>query len=528
MGKLAALVERNLAERSAATAFFDGERRISHAEFDVLRRRTAAWLAAQGIGRGDRVAVWLVNRIEWLALLFGLAQAGAALVAVNTRFRAAELEYLLERSGARMLVLQLNFRGIDFPAVLAEVRAELPALEKVAVVGAASTMPPRVLGKPVVAFDALDRTATEVADHADPDAPAAMFTTSGTTKGPKLVVHSQRTLAYHASKVAAAFGFDAPDARLLAGVPFGGVFGLSSALGAYAGGAPIVLMETFEPHAAATLARSREITHMFGPDALYRRLLEAAPGNDPFPAARMFGFAPMQAGGVDFAAAACAQGVPMFGLYGSSELHALFAVQAPSLTTSEQIAAGGRPVAGNEAEVRIRDVDSGALLPAGQSGEIEIRAPSNFVGYYNNPEATAEALRPDGFFRTGDIGQLREDGSFLFETRRGDAIRLAGFLVNPAEIEDVIKRVSGVADAQVIGVEIGGNARCIAFVIRTPGSQTREEDIAGACSSMAAFKMPARIWFIAEFPATQSANGTKIQRGLLREMALERLLSEGS
>src|SRR5712691_9785111 len=152
------------------------------------------------------------------------------------------------------------------------------------------------------------------------------------------------------------------------------------------------------------------------------------------------------------------------------------------------------------------------------------RAPSLFAGYCNDAEATAAAMRPDGFFRTGDIGRLRADGSFVFETRRGDAIRLGGFLVSPVEIEDTLKRIPAVADAQVVGVELDGRMRCAAFVIPAEGFAPSEAEIvAGAAEIMAAFKVPARVWFLDAFPVTQSANGTKIQRSKLREMAIERL-----
>src|SRR5260370_38489264 len=113
-----ALLDRHLAERPDAPACIDGERPISYADFDALCRKTAAWLTAQGVRPGDRVAVWLVNRIEWLPLLFGLARIGAALVAGTTRFRAAELGPVLRRSGARVLVIEPSFKEIDLPAVL--------------------------------------------------------------------------------------------------------------------------------------------------------------------------------------------------------------------------------------------------------------------------------------------------------------------------------------------------------------------------------------------------------------------------
>src|SRR5690606_33506494 len=134
LSSLTELLARHVRERPDEVAFIEGDREITYAQFDHMRRATAAWLAEKGIRPGDKVAVWLVNRIEWLALYFGLAHIGAALVAVNTRYRSHELDYILERSGARMLVLELNFRSIDFPAVLANVSPKAAhAVEQVVV-----------------------------------------------------------------------------------------------------------------------------------------------------------------------------------------------------------------------------------------------------------------------------------------------------------------------------------------------------------------------------------------------------------
>lgn len=520
---LASLLEPHIAGRPNDPALIDDSGRpISYAELDVMSRRTAGWLSANGITPGDRVAVWLVNRVEWLALLFGLARIGASLVAVNTRFRSAELETVLERSGARLLILQHGFRKIDFPAVLAGARqAAFRAIDRIAVLDADASTPSSIAGKPVVAFDAMDRTYPPPAECADPHAIAAMFTTSGTTSGPKLVMHTQHTIAFHARHVARGTGLAEPGARLLGVLPLCGVFGFDSTLGAIAAGAPVVLMDTFDGAIAARLVRDERITHVFGADEVFRRMLEAAPGPDPFPSARMFGFAALQPGGADFARDAHLLGLPLVGLYGSSEVHALFSVQAPDLPLDERIAGGGRPVAADQAEVRIRDTTSRALLPAGQSGEIEIRAPSNFVGYYNNPEATAKAIDADGFFRTGDVGHLRADGTFVYETRLGDAMRLGGFLVSPEEIEETMRRIPDIADAQVVAIEIGRATRCVAFVVPVSGAAPREADVIASCAKlMAPFKVPARVWIVDTFPTTPSANGTKIQRGKLREMAL--------
>ena len=504
---LSELLDRHLAERPGATAFIAEGRAFSYAEFDALGRRAAAWLHARGVGAGDRVALWLVDRIEWLALLFGLARLGAAAVSVNTRYRAAELEHILAHSGARMLVLQPEFRGIDFAALLAGVdKQAIRALEHVAF------------------LDAREWPERATPERAAPDAVLAMFTTSGTTSNPKLVMHLQRTLAFHALQTSRAYGFAAPGARLLATIPFCGVYGFCSTLAAFAAGAPVVIMETFEAKAAVELVRRHAITHVFGGDEMYRRMLELAPGHDPFPSARFFGFAAFQAGAAELAESAWQRRVPLIGLYGSSEVQALFSAQKAHAPLAERIEAGGYPAAGAAAQVRVRDVDSGALLPPGRSGELEIRSPGNFAGYWANPEASAKAIDADGFFRTGDIGRLRGDGSFVFEARRGDAFRLAGYLVSPLEIEDALKRVPGVSDVQVVGIDIAGQPKCVAFIIPVESEKLDEKQILFTVGQrLAAFKVPARAWFVERFPVTESANGVKIQRARLREMALERL-----
>ena len=343
---ISALVERHLPTRGDDTAFVTGDGMIRYAEFDTLCRGSAAWLAAQGIGPGDRIALWLVNRVEWLALFFGAARLGAAVVAINTRYRAGELAHLLERSGARLLVLQLNFRKIDFPAVLNEMeRHAAHSVERVVVVDADAATPSRILDKPVVAFDAFKNTGGFARDHSSPDAIAAMFATSGTTRGPKLVMHPQRTIVRHALAVATAVGLEERDASLLATLPFCGVFGFCGALAAIAAGAPVVLMDTFDAQAAVNLARRHAITHMFGSDEMYRRMLELAPGADPFPSARVFGYAAFNPGGAEFARAAWQKRVPLFGLYGSSEVQALFSMQPADAPIGKRIEGGGKPAA---------------------------------------------------------------------------------------------------------------------------------------------------------------------------------------
>lgn len=520
------LIEHRLGQGADDTAFIEGSRQISHAQFHQLCNQTREWLQDQGVQPGDRIAVWLVNRVEWLALLFSLAQIGAILVSVNTRYRSEEVTHILKTSGARMLILQPSFRKIDFSAILAGMRSQdLPQLEKIAVLDEPS--PAAILGLPTSGFDIQAKAGEAAPDQSDPNVCTILFTTSGTTKGPKLVMHPQRTLADHAWRCAAFYELDKPGAALLAMLPFCGVFGLNAVLAAYCAGAPVVLMDTFDGQLAASLMQEHAISHTFGSDEMYRRLADSAQGDHPFPAARFFGFGAFTSSFNEYALALYSRGMPLHGLYGSSEVLAIFSAQVNRPSIEERLQGGGSPVAGQEAVVRIRDIQTGQLLPPGQSGEIEISAPGNFMGYFNNPEATAEALLPDGFFRTGDLGHLREDGSFVYETRMGDAIRLGGFLVNPVEIEDVLKRFEGVDDAQVVAIDLQGQTRVVAFVKpdeKAPPSASRL--LSQSAQTMAAFKVPARIWFVDSYPVTQSSNGMKTQRGKLREQAHALLAQE--
>jgi fatty-acyl-CoA synthase len=181
-----------------------------------------------------------------------------------------------------------------------------------------------------------------------------------------------------------------------------------------------------------------------------------------------------------------------------------------------------------DAVVRVRDPETGELTRPGELGEIEIRAPSRFLAYFNNPQATADAMMADGFFRTGDLGRLRGNGSFIYETRAGDAMRLGGFLVAPGEIEDELKSCSGVDDAQVVEVDLRGQARCVAFVIANRTTKPAEEQLTGHLRErLASYKVPARIYFVDAFPVTESANGVKTQRGRLRAMAMEKIAAGG-
>lgn len=539
--KLSDLIDDRLQQNPDSVAFFINNFPVRMSDFKLRILAAVQWLKKENVGRGDVVAVWMVNRLEWFVLLFAAARIGAALVSVNTRYRSEELLHILQSSGARYLVTQSNYKRIDFLGILDSLPlSQIPELEKIILVSeqdwgaqdsAIQNAVTPSLAWPVIYFSpsidfASEQISTQVSDESDPEALLILFPTSGTTKAPKLVMHPQRTLTDHARRCAAAYDLVANDASLLTMLPVCGVFGLNASLAALAGGAPVVLQESFDAAEAGKLISQHDITHTFGSDEMFNRLCEVFVQEIPFPSLRLCGFGAFTSSFTDSAKECWRRGVPLHGMYGSSEVLAIFSGQPPDLSLEQKIEGGGRPVAGIEAKVRIRDTHTGELLSQGQSGEIEIQAPSQFIGYFRNDQETARAHK-DGYFVTGDLGHLRPDGTLVYETRLGDAMRLGGHLVNPVEIEEVLKQMPAVQDAHVVHTTIAGQPRAVAFVITQPGQQPDFETITTDLKlKIASYKVPVRLWTVTDFPQTEGANGLKTSRVKLRELAITRIAAE--
>lgn len=518
---LSALLERVTEEAAEAPALLYGGETWSYTELLERSRRAASALAALGIGRGDKVALWLPNVPAWLALYFALGRLGAVAVAVNTRFRALEVADILSRSGAKALAMWPGFKDIDFAGLLAEIGEDaLAGLERVLVYdeGEAAALE-RVAGKPVTAVRALFEAPPLREDRASPDAPCNVFTTSGTTSKPKFVLHGQEPVTRHARDCVSAFGWDRPGAVSYQATPICGVFGFSTMMATVAAGAPNVLAPLFTPGEAAEAVLRHKVTHFMGTDDMYAGILALREEPEPFPSLRLCGYALFNPTLEDFAVRTLARGVPLIGLYGMSEVGALMAVQKIDAPLEDRLAGGGYPVA-PEAVVRVRNVETGELCPPGVSGEVEMRCPSLFLRYEGNPEATAAAMTEDGFLRTGDAGRMRADGSFVYEARMGDTLRLAGFLTSPSEIEAHIETHPSVSGCQVVGVATSRGPRAFAFVRPAEEAFYDETALLAWCrETMANYKVPVRAAAIDAFPVTYSANGTKIQKAELRRMA---------
>jgi fatty-acyl-CoA synthase len=507
------------ARDAAAPAVTDVTGTLGRGGFQARVLSAAAGLRTAGVHAGARLALWLPNSTDYLAAIFACARLGALAVHINTRFRAAEVGNLLRRSRATALVTEWGFAPVDFPAIF----ATLPADDRAALRHVLARQMPRnvteLAGLPVLPLGG--NAADAGADEATGDAPCLTFTTSGTTSGPKLVLHDQQTIAGHAADVARRLGLDAADAALLGAVPFCGTFGNVAAMAAIAGGAHIVCLPQFDGEAAAAAIRQHRITHVIGGDDMFGRIAAAA-GGRPFESLRFSGFAAFHSTTAASIAAAEAVGMRPRGLYGSSEVQALFSIAEGE----NRLLGGGVPVS-DQARLAIRDPDTGKPLPQGASGELWIDAPSRFVEYLDNPAATERAIDADGMFRTGDLARLG-DRAFVYEARIGDAMRLGGFLVSPEEIEAVIQAQSGVAGVQVVAASReDAEPVPVAFVCSAAGAVLQEESLRAVClQQLARFKVPARIVVVESFPTVESPNGLKVQKVRLREMAEALLRNE--
>jgi fatty-acyl-CoA synthase len=509
-----------LAQRinNPAPALLDRGRPVSYRELADASARIAQGLRKLGVAAGDCVALWLPNTPAWLAAFFACAQLGAISVSVNTRFRSHELADILQRSRARALLFWPEFKGIDFGGILAacDPRA-LAALQSIIVYAeSGAQVPATVLGKPAHDYAVLAASEPLDGSAAAPDAGCAIFTTSGTTKVPKFVLHDQGTVLRHAFDVVRDFDIDGNSSLLLA-PPLCGVFGFCGAMAALAAGRPVAMAPAWNAEDAARVLVAQRITHAIGTDEACAQLLDT---DADFSSMRFFGYAAFNPAQGDIVQRADARGLKLVGLYGASELQALFARQDEDAPASERMQGGGRPVS-PAARVRVRDPESGRLLAHGEQGELEFLAPgSRMAGYHGNPAATREAFTGDGYYRSGDLGSTLADGRFLFLARMGDALRLGGFLVSPAEIEEVVQDAPGVAACQVVGVAGAEGLVPVAFVVLQNGAAFDEAAaIAHVASRLARYKVPRRVVPLDAFPVTPGANATKIQKGKLREMA---------
>jgi len=523
------LVDRPAASQPESLALVDRSHVWTYGRLAAESRRLASGLKNLGIGAGDRVAFWLPNIAPYLALHIACARIGAITVSVNTRFRASEVGDIVGRAGCRALALWPSFKDIPFLQTLEEIEsAALATLESIIIYSddqPVPSLPGTLADRSVVDYQELADTEEFTGNFAQPEGGVVVFTTSGTTAAPKLVLHSHASIACHARDVTQFFGWHEPETVILQVVPLCGTFGHAQAMAGLAAGRPLVMMPVFSGPEAASLMHAHQVTHCNGSDEMFARMLDAVDAPLAFPLFRFGGYAAFNPVYQDIVAQADKRGMKLVGLWGMSEMQALYARQDPGDTVEVRGRRGGVLVS-KHAKVRVRHAEHGTLLPHGEVGELEVCGPSRMSEYFGDADSSESVLTEDGFVRTGDLGYTETDQQFVFLGRMGDAIRLGGFLVNPAEVEGYLESHAAVDRAQVVAVETPQGTRAFAFVITEDTNEFDENTLLAHCATgMAAFKVPVGIQRLVRFPVTESANGVKIQRSRLREIAADHLKS---
>jgi len=504
---LAGLLSGLAAEHGARVALVEGDRALTFDELVAAAAALAGDLAGWGVSRGDVVALWLPNVLEYLVAEFALGALGAAALGINTRYGEHELAHLVERARPVGVVVPHRFLDIDFVGKLPRPGpwvGVVGAPDDVDLAGFDLGGGVRRLPDPTACDPAPLPTGGRGED------PVAYFTTSGSTGAPKLAGHPQAAVVEHAVNVARAFDMRPGDAVHLA-LPLCGVFGFSAAFGMLAAGGTCVLEPVFDAERMARDVAAHHVTHLVGGDDMLGRLMAVDP--PAWPECRRGAIADFGGRAGEVARWADERGIALSGVYGSSELFALVSTWPAELPLAERVAAGGVPVS---PAIEVRAVADGVVCPHGETGELQFRGYPVTSGYLGGPEVPVD---DDGWFSSGDLGSTTADG-FHYRCRAGDALRLRGFLVEPAEIESFLLEQDGVDGAKVVGAE----GVAVAFVTLRPDATVTGEELGDRCrAALAAFKVPARIEVLAEFPVTTGTNGTKIRAAALRERAAELL-----
>ncbi|MFT6559568.1 AMP-binding protein [Sneathiella sp.] len=517
------LIDKQQKLYGSEIAIHDRGTSYSYDDLHDLSLRFANGLKAQGLGKGDRVGLWLPNIAAYLIAFTACARLGLIVVSINTKFKSFEVSDIVTRSGCKALVLWPDFKGIPFLDIL----EELPegALENIETVilytenDITVDCPPCLRASQIVSFDKITSFPKTPVPPVEAEEGVLIFTTSGTTGKPKFVLHSQFSLTQHAIEVAEHYSYKNEICRLLQAVPLCGTFGLTQALAVLAGGATLFCLPVFDPLEAARLIRDNAVTDMNGSDDMFAMLLDQGTEAVPYPSLKKAGYAAFNPSLTDIVERAEAAGIKLMGLWGMSEVQALIAHQDPNLPAALRKRAGGRLISPS-GHIRITDPETGEILPFGENGEIELKLPSQLKAYFLNPDATEQAFTEDGYFKTGDLGYQEEARSFVFLTRMGDVLRLGGYLTDPVEIETCLLDVEAVQQVQVVGVITPKGERAYAFVTSDRQQALDLDDLQAHCrQKLAGYKVPIGVQQLSEFPMTESANGKKIQRSKLREIA---------
>ena len=519
-----------------AVIHYDRSLRLTWREFDAKVDELAKGLMALGVQKGEKVAIWATNVPHWITLMFASARIGAVLITVNTSYMDHELEYLLKQSDCDNLFLVDTYRDHDFISILesvvpeithqnsAQLRIEkLPHLKRVFLMGSERK---RNLGCLDDVF-ALAPTVSD-ADYAArkaqvlPHDVVNMQYTSGTTGFPKGVMLTHVNIVNNGWWIGRHQELGCAD-RICLPVPLFHCFGLVLGVMAFVShNTCMVVIDAFNPVQVLEAVQQERCTGLYGVPSMFLSILEHRHFS-------RYDLSSMRTG--IMAGSVCPPALMRRAIndmhlselticYGLTEGSPVMAQTHADENFIRKTTTVGKVMPGQE----VRVVNPAAMpdtiedMPPGQPGEIIGRGYNIMKGYYNMPEATAEAITKDGWLRTGDLGSMDEEGYIVITGRIKDMIIRGGENIYPREIEEFLSGMDGVLDVQVVGVPSRRYGEEVAaFILPKTGARLSIEDIRAFCKGRLAWhKVPRHMAQLEAFPMTGSG---KIQKYKLREMA---------
>jgi fatty-acyl-CoA synthase len=493
-------------------------RRWTYVEFDQAVNRLTLGLDAAGISRGDRVGIWSPNCPEWTLTQYATAKIGAILVNINPAYRSHELSFVLNQSGARLLLSATSFKTSDYTAMVESVRADASALEDAVYFGSPEW---DVLAAGPVDADLGRLTALSAVLGADD--PINIQYTSGTTGFPKGATLTHHNILNNGYFVGELCGYTEHD-RISIPVPFYHCFGMVMGnLAATTHGACMVIPAAgFDPAATLAAVVQEKCTSLYGVPTMF--IAELA-----LPDFETYDLSSLRTGimaGSPCPAEVMKRVIEDMGCtevticYGMTETSPVSTQTTREDDIDRRVSTVGR--VHPHLEVKVVDPATGQTVPRGEVGEFCTRGYSVMLGYWNEPELTDATLDAAGWMHTGDLATMDDAGYLNIVGRIKDMVIRGGENVYPREIEEFLYTHPDVADVQVVGVpdERYGEQLC-AWVRLVPGGKATESDLAEFCRArLAHYKVPRYFIFAEDFPMTVTG---KIQKYKLREDSIARL-----
>lgn len=488
-----------------------GEHRLTYGQVDEQATALAAALHGLGIEAGDRIALNLPNWPEFIVAMFAAAKLGAAIVPLNPKYTSPELQYMLRHSEAAAVVTAETYGGVDYLARFEGFLTALPDLQYIVSVGEEDLWyDDRIFQFEDLLSSGTGRTFPRPEIDATKDIFAIVYT-SGTMGKPKGVSLTHSNLLVTAAGTAEALGITSDD------VVFGltslfNVFGLGpGVLGTVLTGACVVLQEDQDPAHSLGILEEEKVTVYHGvPTSFALDFREPTFGD--------YDLSHLRTGTVagapvpeELVGRIKREMIPDIHVaYGLTETGSTVSITRSDDPLGKQVATVGRPLDG--VEIKVLDLD-GSLLPVESVGEVAVKGPGVMTGYYRQPGETAASFTEDGFFRTGDLGMLDDEGYLHILGRRKEVIIRGGFNVYPREVEDRLHAHPAVLEIAVVGLpdEVLGEVAC-ACVVPVEGAIVTGDEIKEFCREvLAEYKVPDLVRFLDGLPMTGSGKVRRVE-----------------